>query len=48
MNSRRKICRGFFDAFAGRSPALRLLRAFGHLIEVDPPRPAEPAGGQGR
>ena len=42
------ICRGFFDAFAGRSPALRLLRAFGRLIEVDPPRPGGPADGGGR
>ena len=42
------ICRGFFGAFAGRSPALRLLRAFGRLIEVDPPRPGEVAGGEGR
>jgi hypothetical protein len=42
------ICRGFFNAFAGRSPALRLLRAFGRLIEVGPPRPARPADGQGR
>jgi hypothetical protein len=42
------ICRGFFDAFAGRSPALRLLRAFGRLIEVDPPRPGGPADGAGR
>ena len=37
------ICRGFFDAFASRSPALRLLRAFGRLTEVDPPRPGGPA-----
>ena len=42
------ICRGFFDAFAGRSPALRLLRAFGRLIEVGPPQPGRPADGQGR
>jgi hypothetical protein len=42
------ICRGFFDAYAGRSPALRLLRAFGRLTQVDPPRPARPADGQGR
>jgi len=33
------ICRGFFDAYANRSPALCLLRAFGRLTEVDPPRP---------
>jgi hypothetical protein len=42
------ICRGFFDAFANRSPALRLLRAFGRLIEVDPSRPGGPADGGGR
>jgi hypothetical protein len=42
------ICRGFFDAFAGRSPALRLLRAFGRLIEVAQPRPGRPADGEGR
>ena len=42
------ICRGFFDAYAGRSPALRLLRAFGRLIEVDPPRPGGPASGEDR
>jgi len=42
------ICRGFFDAYAGRSPALRLLRAFGRLIEVDPPRTARPADEEGR
>jgi hypothetical protein len=39
MNSRRKICCGFFDAYANRSPALRLLRAFSRLTEVDPPQP---------
>jgi len=33
------ICRGFFDAYANRSPALRLLRAFSRLTEVDPPQP---------
>jgi hypothetical protein len=42
------ICRGFFDAYAGRSPALRLLRAFGRLTEAGPPRPGRPADGQGR
>ena len=42
------ICRGFFDAFACRSPALPLLRAFGRLTEVDPPRPGGPADGGGR
>ena len=33
------ICRGFFDAYAGRSPALRLLEAFSRLTEVEPPQP---------
>jgi hypothetical protein len=33
------ICRGFFDAYAGRSPALRLLQAFSRLTEVEPPQP---------
>ena len=33
------ICRGFFDAYANQSPALRLLRAFSRLTEVDPPGP---------
>ena len=42
------ICRGFFDAFACRSPALRLLRAFGRLTEIGPPRPGRPADGPGR
>jgi len=42
------ICRGFFDAYAGRSPALRLLRAFGRLTEVGPPRPGGDADGAGR
>jgi hypothetical protein len=42
------ICRGFYDAYARRSPALRLLRAFGRLTEVDPPRPARPVGGKDR
>ena len=31
------ICRGFADACD--TPALRLLRAFGRLLEVDPPQP---------
>jgi hypothetical protein len=31
------ICRGFYDAYAGRSPALILLRAFRRLVEVPPP-----------
>lgn len=39
VNSRRKICRGFFDAYANRSPALRLLQAFSRLTEVEPPQP---------
>ncbi len=33
------ICRGFFDAYATWSPALRLLQAFSQLTEVEPPRP---------
>jgi hypothetical protein len=31
------ICRGFFSAYADRSPALILLRAFQRLVEVRPP-----------
>ena len=31
------ICRGFHDAYADRSPALILLRAYGRLTEVPPP-----------
>jgi hypothetical protein len=31
------ICRGFFDAYASRSSALLLLRAFRRLTEVPPP-----------
>jgi hypothetical protein len=31
------ICRGFVSAYAGRSPALILLRAFQRLVEVPPP-----------
>ena len=33
------ICRGFFDAYAARSLALRLLQAFSRLTEVEPPGP---------
>jgi hypothetical protein len=33
------ICRGFFDAYADRSPALRLLQGFSRLTEVEPPQP---------
>ncbi len=42
------ICRGFFDAYAGQSPALRLLRACRRLTEVEPPRPVRPPEGEGR
>jgi hypothetical protein len=42
------IRRGFYKAHAGRSPALRLLRAFGRLTEVKPPRPGQPPEGEGR
>jgi hypothetical protein len=31
------ICRGFVSAYADRSPALILLRAFQRLVEVPPP-----------
>jgi hypothetical protein len=36
------ICRGFFDAYAGQSPALIFLRAWQRLTEVPPPGPAAP------
>ena len=39
------ICRSFFEAYAGRSPALILLRACHRLIEVPPPPPGQPDGG---
>ena len=31
------ICRGFFDAYAHKSLALKILRSYSRLIEVDPP-----------
>ena len=31
------ICRGFYDAYEDRSPALILLRAYQRLVEVPPP-----------
>lgn len=31
------ICRGFFDAYANQSLALKILRSYNRLIEVDPP-----------
>jgi hypothetical protein len=34
------ICRGFYDAYAGRSPALTLLRVCQRLVEVHPPQAA--------
>ena len=37
------ICRGFFDAYATRSPALRLLQAF-----AGSPRSSRPSGGNRR
>lgn len=37
------ICRGFFDAYAARSPALILLRACRRLADVPPPEAASPA-----
>ncbi len=36
------ICRGFFDAHAGRSPALIFLRAWRRLVEVPPPGSGSP------
>ena len=36
------ICRGFYDAYADRSPALTLLRACQRLVEVPPPQAASP------
>jgi hypothetical protein len=36
-NSRRKICRGFFDAYCDRSRDLLILRAGRRLTEVPPP-----------
>lgn len=38
------ICRGFYDAYADRSPALRLLHAFQRLTEVEPPPPQPDTG----
>jgi hypothetical protein len=38
------ICRGFFEAYGSRSPALILLRACRRLIEVPPPPPGQPDG----
>jgi hypothetical protein len=41
------ICRGFFEAYSSRSPALILLRAYRRLVEVPrrklPPRARRPA-----
>jgi hypothetical protein len=31
------ICRGFYDAYKDKSPALILLRAYQRLAEVPPP-----------
>ena len=42
------ICRGFYEAYADKSPALRLLRAFRRLTEVEPPRPGGPPEREGR
>jgi hypothetical protein len=36
------ICRGYYDAYADRSPALTLLRACQRLVEVTPPEAAFP------
>ena len=44
------ICRGFYDAYSGRSTALILLQAFHRLVEVPPPGTQRPgkakAGGR--
>jgi hypothetical protein len=40
------ICRGFFDAYRGKTLALRILQAYRRLIEV--PHPAARAGEPGR
>jgi hypothetical protein len=40
------IWRGFFDAYAGQSPALIFLRALQRLTEVPPPGPGSPAAGR--
>jgi hypothetical protein len=37
MNSRRKICRGFFDSYRDRSRVLLILQAGRRLAEVPPP-----------
>jgi hypothetical protein len=37
------ICRGFYDAYVARSPALILLRACRRLVDVPPPEAACPA-----
>jgi hypothetical protein len=45
------ICRGFYDAYAERSPALIFLRSWRRLVEVPPPEAAGPgpaAAGPGR
>jgi hypothetical protein len=36
------ICRGFFEAYSSRSPALILLRAYRRLVEVPLPDAAPP------
>jgi hypothetical protein len=42
------ICRGFYEAYAARSPALILLSAFRRLTEVEPPPPDGLPEGEGR
>jgi hypothetical protein len=41
------ICRGFFEAYCSRSPALILLRAYRRLVEVPPPEAASPGTAAG-
>jgi len=42
------ICRGFFDAYAGQSPALIFLQAFQRLTETPPPGLGTPAPSERR
>jgi guanyl-specific ribonuclease Sa len=41
------ICRGFFEAYSSRTPALILLRAYQRLVEVPPPEAASPGTAAG-
>ena len=41
------ICRGFFEAYCSRSPALILLQAYRRLVQVPPPEAASPGTAAG-